>query len=100
MLVKFKTAYEEAWLAENTPSTNDKKFTTYQRDQESGLDYAVDRFYGNTNGRFMSADKGNSKLYLPITLNRYIYSLADPVNYTDPDGKIIAVGPYTPPPSS
>jgi len=42
--------YGEAWLAESTPSTNDKKFTTYQRDQESGLDYAMERYYANANG--------------------------------------------------
>jgi hypothetical protein len=30
--------YGEAWLSD-VASTNDKKFETYQRDQESGLDY-------------------------------------------------------------
>src|SRR5436190_21172337 len=44
--------YGEAWQAESTPSTNDKKFTTYQRDAESGLDYAMNRYYANINGRF------------------------------------------------
>jgi hypothetical protein len=37
--------YGEVWLTDNTPSTNDKKFTTYLRDAESGLDYAVKRYY-------------------------------------------------------
>jgi hypothetical protein len=35
--------YGEAWLTDATPSTNDKKFTSYQRDAESGLDYAMNR---------------------------------------------------------
>ncbi|PYS43946.1 MAG: hypothetical protein DMG13_34660, partial [Acidobacteria bacterium] len=44
--------YGEAWQVESTPSTNDKKFTTYQRDAESGLDYAMNRYYANANRRF------------------------------------------------
>src|SRR5213592_3211464 len=80
--------YGEAWLTESTPSTNDKKFTTYQRDSEWGLDYAMNRYYANTGGRFVSADaKGSSaKLTNPQTLNRYVYIKNDPINDTDPDG--------------
>jgi len=62
--------YGEAWLTESTPSTNDKKFTTYQRDQESGLDYAMNRYYANTGGRFVSPDKGQPVLTMPSSLNR------------------------------
>src|SRR5947209_7201919 len=89
--------YGEAWLAENTPTTNDKKFTTYQRDSESGLDYAINRYSSNANGRFMSADKGKAKLYRPVTWNRYVYSVDDPINFTDPNGNI-APGVEPPPP--
>jgi RHS repeat-associated protein len=78
--------YGEAWLAENTPSTNDKKFTTYQRDQESGLDYAMGRHYANTSARFVSVDKGAAALWAPQTLNRYSYAGNDPINNLDPDG--------------
>jgi RHS repeat-associated protein len=81
--------YGEAWLPE-VASTNDKKFTTYQRDQESGLDYAMNRFYGNTNGRFNSPDKAAPEAWMPLTLNRYLYTIADPINHTDPDGNFIA----------
>ncbi len=79
--------YGEAWLAENTPSTNDKKFTTYQRDQESGLDYAMARFYGNNYGRFNSPDRGDPELENPQTWNRYVYTGNDPINYTDATGE-------------
>src|SRR5437016_8381908 len=78
--------YGEAWLAESTPSTNDKKFTTYQRDQESGLDYAMNRYYGNSDGRMRSPDKGSATTFLPLSLNRYVYSMDDPINHADPDG--------------
>ncbi len=82
--------YGESWLPE-VSSANDKKFTTYIRDNESNLDYAKNRFYGNSNGRFTSADKGEPRLFAPLTLNRYLYAAADPVNYTDPDGNEISV---------
>jgi RHS repeat-associated protein len=77
--------YGEAWLTD-TASTNDKKFTTYQRDIESGVDYAMDRYNSNTNGRFFSPDIGPMPLEMPITLNRYIYGMDDPVNHTDASG--------------
>src|SRR5206468_8021629 len=48
--------YGEAWLVESTPSTNDKKFTTYLRDSESGLDYAMNRYMANNYGRFLTPD--------------------------------------------
>ena len=75
--------YGEAWQAESTPSTNDKKFTTYQRDQESGLDYAMNRYYANTAGRFNSPDKGALNLSVPTSLNRYSYVGLDPINHSD-----------------
>jgi RHS repeat-associated protein len=79
--------YGEAWLAENTPSTNDKKFTTYQRDSESGLDYAMERQYVFSNGRFLSPDKASPPLFIPAGLNRYVYVLNDPINLTDQTGR-------------
>ena len=84
--------YGEAWLAESTPTTNDKKFTTYQRDAESGLDYAMDRYYGNNAGRFESPDAAAPRLRKPITLNRYLYTADDPINYTDPTGQLMTIG--------
>jgi RHS repeat-associated protein len=80
--------YGEAWLTtDNGPaSTNDKKFTNYQRDQESGLDYAGNRYYASTNGRFASVDAGKMFLTHPTTLNRYLYTWDDPINKIDPSG--------------
>jgi RHS repeat-associated protein len=80
--------YGETWLSTDNgqPTTNDKKFTTYQRDSESGLDYAMNRYYSNTGGRFNSPDKGRMILVKPASLNRYSYVAADPVNSTDATG--------------
>lgn len=93
--------YGEPWLGE-TGSTNDEKFTTYVRDAESGLDYAMNRYDSTNAGRFVSPDSFNAsgRLIVPTSLNRYIYVLDDPINHTDPLGLYMAVETveWTPPP--
>lgn len=91
-------------------STDDtrKKFATYQRDAETGLDYAQSRYYSPVNGRFTSPDefKGgpdelfdfeedasdNPTFYAdlenPQSLNKYQYTYNNPYKYNDPDGHI------------
>ncbi|HMS08531.1 MAG TPA: RHS repeat-associated core domain-containing protein [Pyrinomonadaceae bacterium] len=83
-----------------------KKFATYQRDAETGLDYAQSRYYSPVNGRFTSPDefKGgpdelfdfeedasdNPTFYAdlenPQSLNKYQYTYNNPYKYNDPDG--------------
>ena len=65
-----------------------QRFTGYEKDDETGLDFAEARMYQNRHGRFTapdpllaSASPGN-----PQTLNRYIYTGNDPINRTDPSG--------------
>ena len=82
--------YGEEWQPA-VGSDNEQKFTSYQRDGESGLDYALNRYASNRNGRFQSVDRGPYLLRIPASLNRYVMTLADPVNYTDPDGRIVSV---------
>ncbi len=60
-------------------------FTSYERDSETGTDYAMNRQYGQSVGRFnrvdplaSSADKGS-----PQSWNRYAYAVSDPVNKVD-----------------
>ena len=65
-----------------------QKFTAYERDNESGLDYAQARYYSSTQGRFTSPDpllaSGNPKL--PQSWNRYAYSVNNPLVNVDPSG--------------
>jgi len=77
--------YGEPWMTD-TASTNDKKFTTYERDKESNLDYAMNRYMSYNYGRFLSLDKASAENKSPISLNRYLYTADDPVNRTDPTG--------------
>ena len=61
---------------EQTVSTQDReKFATYYRDQSTGLDYAQNRYYANTLGRFTSPDPYNASAGAnkPGSWNRYAY---------------------------
>jgi RHS repeat-associated protein len=62
------------------------KFTTYERDAESGLDYAMFRYDSTRLGRFMTPDPVAGTILDPQTLNRYSYVLNNPVNFIDPLG--------------
>jgi RHS repeat-associated protein len=83
-----------------------QKFTSKERDSESGLDYFLARYYSSAHGRFTSPDEftggpdevfgfaatasGNPTFYAdivdPQTLNKYQYCLNNPFKYIDPDG--------------
>jgi RHS repeat-associated protein len=63
-----------------------QKFTSKERDNETGLDYLLARYYSSTQGRFTSADSFGGFMSNPQTLNRYAYVQNDPLNFIDPTG--------------
>lgn len=65
-----------------------EKFATYERDGETGLDYAQARMFGSGLGRFTSPDPAmvSASLQNPQTWNRYVYVLNNPLKYSDPLG--------------
>jgi RHS repeat-associated protein len=74
---------------EITSTSNDRtKFATYTRDSYTGLDYADQRFYASTYGRFMTPDPSakSAKAGAPGSWNRYSYAQGDPANRKDPRG--------------
>jgi RHS repeat-associated protein len=77
--------YGEAWYLSNT--TTKKLFTTYERDPETGLDYAMARFYDSRVGRFCSVDPVEGSPIDPQTWNRYTYTRDEPIGMVDPSGK-------------
>ncbi|HWX43144.1 MAG TPA: RHS repeat-associated core domain-containing protein [Blastocatellia bacterium] len=62
--------------------------TTYERDIETGSDYAVNRMAASSAGRFLSADPYRSRraAATPQRWNRYSYAQNDPVNLIDSQG--------------
>ncbi len=75
----------------STP-TEDKvrqRFTGYQKDIETGLDFAEARMYENRHGRFTAVDPllASGKSANPQTFNRFVYCRSRPVDFADPDGR-------------
>ena len=56
-----------------------------------GLDYADQRFYASTYGRFNTPDRKGGKPKDPSSLNKYAYVRGDPINRNDPRGLCDAV---------
>ncbi|HEV7646130.1 MAG TPA: RHS repeat-associated core domain-containing protein [Pyrinomonadaceae bacterium] len=65
-----------------------KRFTGYEKDAETGLDFAEARYYNNQHGRFTATDPllASGKSGNPQTFNRYVYVLNNPLLLTDPTG--------------
>ncbi len=70
-------------------------FTSYEAESWSGTDYAVNRQYSQSTGRFGSADPYQPSDYLvdPQSWNRYSYVENDPIHNVDPSGLLRAIPP-------
>jgi RHS repeat-associated protein len=71
-----------------TPLQDGDFFATYYHDIESGFDYAKNRFYYSTQGRFLTPDPYVASVGPtdPGSWNRYTYARNDPVDRKDPSG--------------
>ena len=69
-----------------TPDNTRQKFTGYERDSETNLDFAQARMFGNGLGRFTSPDLVGGNISDPQTFNKYVYVMNNPLNFIDPSG--------------
>ena len=74
-------------LIHSTGSTpNEFLFAGEQFDSDLGLYYSRARYLNPATGRFWTMDSIDGDPESPITLHKYLYGNADPVNVTDPSG--------------
>jgi RHS repeat-associated protein len=90
-----------AYQYPSTPDALSIKFTSKERDAETGLDFFESRNYSGTQGRFTSPDRFNivtdaesreqfnSFLMQPQNWNKYAYTWNNPLRYTDPTGEVV-----------
>ena len=71
-----------------------RDYTGYEKDSESGLEFAQARYYNSQHGRFTSVDPlmASANVKNPQTLNRYSYALNSPYKFTDPLGLLVMEG--------
>jgi RHS repeat-associated protein len=81
----FQPFGEEIQRANNGTDSVRKKFATYERDGETGLDYAQARYYSYQNGRFITVDPLMASAVITVTQswNRYSYATNNPMRYND-----------------
>jgi RHS repeat-associated protein len=75
-----------------------QQFGGYERDSETGLDFAEARYYGSTMGRFTSVDPiftTLERLIDPQRLNLYAYTRNNPLKFTDPEGMDLLIDAKT-----
>ncbi|WP_261858900.1 putative Ig domain-containing protein [Photobacterium sanguinicancri] len=85
-------------LKQTGASDNAYLYTGEQYDAELNNYYLRARFYSPSIGRFTQRDLWNGNNLKPVTLNKYLYGNASPVNFTDPSGYMsmmsVSIGSY------
>jgi RHS repeat-associated protein len=85
---QFGRTTAQGYEPSGTPSNPRENFATYERDDETGLDFAQARYYQSGLGRFTSVDPlaASGLAIKPQTWNRYAYCLNNPLKIVDPSG--------------
>jgi RHS repeat-associated protein len=74
-------------LATTGSDANNYLFTGQQWDADLGMYYLRARYYNPNLGRFWTADTFQGDQEDPLSLHKYLYCQADPINHFDPRGQ-------------
>ena len=75
-------------LASTGTTTNSYRYTGEQFDANTNFYYLRARYYDPARGRFNVTDPLEGRATTPVSMHRYLYADADPVNKIDPSGKL------------
>ena len=76
-------------LRNQTGSTsNSYLYTGEQFDANLGLYYLRARYYNQSTGRFINMDRFGGMTEEPLSLHKYLYANANPINYHNPSGYV------------
>ena len=82
----------DAFGNEQTSGPTRHRYTGESFDSATGLYHLRARDYDPSTGRFISMDEHPGSRTIPLTLNKYLYGNADPVNHIDPSGNFVGGG--------
>ncbi len=68
-------------------TSNDYRQNGERFDASLGLEYLRARYVNPNSGRFLTTDPASPYLAHPLSLNRYLYGSANPINRSDPTGR-------------
>lgn len=71
-----------------TGTTDSLRFSSKERDAETGADYFGARYYASRTGRFTTVDPGHvgGNIFDPQSWNAYAYARNNPLRFVDPTG--------------
>ncbi len=78
-----------------TGAPSNQRFTSYDRSEDTGLDYAVNRTYNSGQSRFTTVDPigmASASIGDPQSLNLFAYTQNNPVDFVDPSGLNASAG--------
>lgn len=90
----FTQSYDPYSVVTYTDGTSQTEygFTGEQHGDSTQLLYLRARHYSPADGRFTSRDKWGEDSNIPMTYNKWSYTLSNPINLTDPSGNSIYSG--------
>jgi RHS repeat-associated protein len=77
---------EKRYPSGSSPLPTRLRFTGQRQDSYTGLTYLRARYYAPTTGRFTSRDTWAGDAKAPMSYNAWLYTYANPINFTDPTG--------------
>jgi RHS repeat-associated protein len=80
-------------VAQTGTTANNYLYRGEQFDADLGSYFLRARYYDQRRGRFLSADQFEGFKDYPLSLHKYLYASADPVNNIDPSG-YMTIGDY------